>query len=140
MSKWMMYFALVTVGCAPTPARDEVGTGASKEGVTRLGKAVRLGSTILMPVALEEDSRCPADVQCIQAGTVRVQVRVHEASKSWLGSVDLRRPLRLATGWLHLSAVCPPRLASADLLATDYLFSFRVLPNAAPSEPRDRCH
>jgi hypothetical protein len=51
MSKWMMFTAVVAVACAPTPARDEVGTTEAKEGVTQLGKAVQLGSTTLLPMA-----------------------------------------------------------------------------------------
>jgi hypothetical protein len=140
MSKWMIFTAVFAAACAQTPASDQVGTTELKEGVTQLGKAVQLGSTRLLPMALEEDSRCPVGVQCIHAGTVRVQVRVHEASGSRLSSVALRQPLQLVTGWLHLTSVCPPRLASADLAASDYLFRFMILPNAAPLEPRDRCH
>jgi hypothetical protein len=136
----MMFGALAALGCAPTNPRHEVDTAATKEGVARLGQTIRLGTAALTPVTLEEDSRCPADVQCIQAGTVRLQVKIHEASGARLSSLALRKPLQLATGWLHLTAVCPPRLASATLSASDYLFRFMVLPNAGPFEAQDRCH
>lgn len=47
-------------------------------------------------VSLIEDSRCPTDVQCIQAGTARITVRVSGAKSG--GSGGAAQTFELATG------------------------------------------
>jgi hypothetical protein len=134
-----MLFAVVAGACAPNQGRQAVGT-AKMEAVARLGTTVQLGSTTLTPLTVEEDSRCPMDVQCIQAGTVRVQVRVHVASQNRVTSVGSGTPVQLATGWLHLAAVCPPRLTTTRISPSDYVLTFKLLPSAAPSQLEVRCY
>ena len=72
--------SLALAACASAPAdggnaAPEQAAGAS---LVRLGETVRLGGLSVRALRLVEDSRCPAGVQCIHAGTVRLAVRIEE--------------------------------------------------------------
>jgi hypothetical protein len=133
--KWMIFGAVALVSCAPTHTVSPAAAGGQL-GV-RMGETAQLGGSTVTPVSVEEDSRCPRDVQCIQAGTVRVQVRLHNGTETRTSSVGLRAPIQLDAGWLHLASVCPPRISTAALSAADYRFTFVMSPSAAepPVEP-----
>ena len=92
---------LALAGCATAPP-------LSDETVTaRLGEEVRLGALRIRPVAVLEDSRCPADVTCVWAGRIRVRVAVSGAGEPVF---ELNQPVALPGGaHLSLVAVAPPR-------------------------------
>jgi hypothetical protein len=75
-----------------------------------------------------EDSRCPADVECIQAGTVRARVTL--AGGLGLGEYNatlaLGTPLTTEAEQVTLTAVAPERRAGAALKTSDYRFTFTV--------------
>ena len=70
--------ALLT-GCAAPAAAPETPAGeivrADAVGV-RLGETARLGDLDVRPIAVVEDSRCPADVECVWAGRLRLRTAV----------------------------------------------------------------
>ena len=60
--------------CTPFAA---VGSGSAAASFgTRLGQGTSLGGWTVTPLRVLEDSRCPGDVMCVQAGTARLLVRV----------------------------------------------------------------
>jgi hypothetical protein len=81
-----------------------------------------------------EDSRCPTGVQCIQAGTVRLAVRVEDRSGTSEPTLTLGKPVALGGGWLALAAVCPYPHHPQRIASTTYRFTlaFRV------EQPPDR--
>jgi hypothetical protein len=96
---------LATAGCAATlpkgPLRDGTTTVA-------LGEHARFAGLDVLPVRIEEDSRCPTGVQCIQAGTVRLLVRIEDRTGTNAPTFTLGKPIALrGGGWLALAAVCP---------------------------------
>ena len=52
-----------------------------------LGETVRVGSVLATPRSVVEDSRCPYDVQCIQAGRLVVSTRLD--GDGWTETVPL---------------------------------------------------
>lgn len=79
----------------------------------------------LTPMTLVEDSRCPTDVQCIQAGTVRVSVRVQGAITSD-HTLTLIDPERVDGGRVTLLKVEPTPSTKNPLKKSDYRFTFLV--------------
>ncbi len=116
----MLAGVLVLAACAvPSSNAIRTFTGA-------IGGRIVLGSRTVTPLAVIEDSRCPANVQCIQAGTVRLKVRVEEGPLSREATVGLSQPAALEGAWLHLVVVCPPRGAPGTVPHRGYRFIFAI--------------
>ena len=122
--------ALVTAGCAaaPAPSKGPLRDGTDSVG---LGEQARFVGLDVVPLRVEEDSRCPTGVQCIQAGTVRLVVRLEDRRGRREATLTLGKPIALAAGgWLGLAAVCPyPR--HPERIARDayrFTLAFRVQP------------
>ena len=114
--------AVAASGCAaglPPPPASAVAATVS------LGQRARIGVVVVTPLRIEEDSRCPTGVQCIQAGTVRVAVRIaksgarREAVADLGQSIGLNRP----AGFVRGNSYPPVR---AESRPDDYGFSFAV--------------
>lgn len=88
----------------------------------RIGETVQAGPVSVGPVRVVEDSRCPAGVACIQAGTVRLAVRIDGAAP-----VELRlgQPVSAGGGSLALVEVYPERRKDTALYPDEYRFGFR---------------
>ena len=120
---WLAGCAAAPPGSA-SPLRDGTVTVA-------LGKHARFVGLDVAPVRIEEDSRCPTGVQCIQAGTVRLLVRIEDRSGTNAPTLTLGKPIALrGGGWLALAAVCPypnhPERIARD--SYRFTFAFRVQP------------
>jgi hypothetical protein len=102
--------ALPLSACASATLPSESGAGAAEGAAfVRIGEEARLGSLSVRALRLVEDSRCPAGVQCIQAGTVRLAVRIRERGSEREAVLRLRAPEPLSGGGtLSLASVCPP--------------------------------
>lgn len=75
------------------------------------------------PLALVTDSRCLVDVQCIQAGTVEVRVRVGSTTQV----LTLAEPLHIKGGTITLVQVTPEMRSNARIGLSGYRFSFLVV-------------
>jgi len=106
---------------SPADVPDAAGTY-----VTHINESATRDGITATPVAIVEDSRCPVDVQCIQAGTVKVAV------KFAYGVFSITRTLTLGqmisgdgfTG--GLVAVSPDKHEGQDLAPGDYILTFTV--------------
>jgi hypothetical protein len=71
---------MALAGCAMAPAPDVRARhdpfGAPGAAVAGLGGTARLGDVSVRPLAIIEDSRCPAGVQCVWAGRLRLRVAI----------------------------------------------------------------
>jgi hypothetical protein len=92
------------------------------EGPVRLGQIASVNGPRVRAERVIEDTRCPADVQCVQAGRVIVQVTVFGGG--WSRRFDLQPgvPVNVADGSLTLVGASP--LPQATQL-TDRLRSYR---------------
>jgi membrane-bound inhibitor of C-type lysozyme len=75
---------------------------------------------------LMEDSRCASDVQCIQAGTVRVKARVAHNGKTEDAIFTLNEPKIISGTTVTLSKVSPERISGIALSFKDYKFTFAI--------------
>ena len=104
----------------PTPARSEatietsMGKGASALGVT------------ITPKAIIEDSRCPANVQCIQAGTVRVRAEVVSALGTSMMEFTLGKAMTTEAESIVLTEVAPSRTTTSAITPESYRFTFII--------------
>ena len=78
------------------------------------------------PLELLEDSRCPLDVQCIQAGTVRILVAV--GASPLTQTLVLGKPLTVSDAVVTLTDVSPAPYARVAISLADYRFTFSVEP------------
>ncbi|MBB4859002.1 hypothetical protein HNO88_002328 [Novosphingobium chloroacetimidivorans] len=125
-TKLLAAMALTLTGCAATvPPSPSVGQA---DGLTRaaLGQTVGVGGPKVTPLALLEDSRCPANVRCVWAGRVRLSVRVDLGSGSQVRELTLGAPVPVADGTLELVEVLPEKVAGT-IAPQDYRFGFRFM-------------
>jgi len=89
------------------------------EGGSALGVKV-------IPLLVLEDSRCPLDVTCIQAGTVRIRATL----ESGLGTASqvfvLGQPITTEAEEVTLTLVAPEPTSGETILPADYVFTFAV--------------
>jgi hypothetical protein len=95
----------------------------------RLGETTRIAGLAIRALRVEEDSRCPASVQCIQAGTVRLAVALGGRE----AVLRLDRPLEIERGrWLLLAAVCPAPRLPGPIAPAAYRFTLSAAKGAPP--------
>ncbi len=88
--------ALALSACATLPAAVPV----RSDGLAHLHEATRVGSLVVTPRAVIEDSRCPINARCIWAGRLVLKTRIDGAG--WRETVDLtlgHRMRRMARAW-----------------------------------------
>lgn len=88
------------------------------EKVSPLGEGITVLSVI-------EDSRCPTDVQCIQAGSVRVSAKVESGSGIATQTFTLNQPITTESEVITLVSVLPEKKSTITIKPTDYKFTFR---------------
>ena len=92
-----------------------IGQGASKSGVT------------VIPREIVEDSRCPADVQCIQAGTVRLRSLLSSALGEGEQIFELGQPITTEAEQVTLVRVEPEQTVVTSISPQEYRFYFEVI-------------
>lgn len=104
---------------------------ANATSTLAVGESATINGTTVKVLSLVGDSRCPADVQCIQAGTVRVLISVNTSSSEF--TLTLGQPQVVGDATITLSAVIPAqKYAKQTLQPSDYRFTFTVVPKVGP--------
>ncbi len=96
-----------------------------RERTLLIGQTGDFGQLRVTPQQIVEDSRCPANVQCIQAGTVRVRALVEPPLTGAPRLMELGKPQLISGGTLLLAEVRPRRIAGANVAPSDYRLVFR---------------
>ena len=115
MKRTLLLPLLVLASCASVPPNYSSPTGAIGELAVVDGIGVR-------PLAILEDSRCPASVQCVWAGRVRIRAEISGAGTR---EMTLMEPIAVGGGTVTLVDVQPPKLAPGATQPSDYRFTFR---------------
>ncbi len=119
MKRISLLALLALAGCATVPAPA---MGGATAGV---GEVATVGGLRIRPVELLEDSRCPASVQCVWAGQVRVLVDVTRGDGAHQRrDLTLGQPQNIDWGMLTLADVQPPKLAPGTTDPRAYRFTF----------------
>ena len=99
-----------------------------------IGESATISGSTIKVLSLVGDSRCPVDVQCIQAGTVRVNISVN-ASASGV-TLTLGKPQVVENVTITLVSVIPAEKHSKETVAPgDYRFTFTVVSKTPAPEP-----
>ncbi len=114
---------IATAGCATSTPAISGGNQPSSHHAS-LGQAVNVDGPIVRPIAVAEDSRCPANARCVWAGRVRLTVDITVGGGTIRREIITGQPLPVADGTLLLNDVAPPRLTQQPILPADYRFSF----------------
>lgn len=121
---------LLLAGCAPAAPLPATLVNP-EDGLSRtvIGRTVAVGGPKITPLAVIEDSRCPADVACVWAGRVRITVRVDLGRGSEMRELTMATPVQVADGALELVEVLPtkPAPGEAALAPGDYRFGLRFM-------------
>ncbi|WP_296678194.1 hypothetical protein [Novosphingobium sp.] len=97
------------------------------DGITRLriGESGSVDGPTVTPLAVLEDSRCPAEVQCLWAGRVKVSVRVELGTGSQTRDMVLGEEQSVADGSLTLVEVLPQKKKDQAIYPDEYRFGFK---------------
>ncbi|WP_435203881.1 hypothetical protein [Qipengyuania sp. 902] len=117
--------ALPLTACAIIPHTPRVNGDAAAQGTpVALGEAVWTGDTIIKPLAVTEDSRCPVDVQCAWAGKLTVSTRITATSWAQTAPLTLGEPYEVLGRTYVLTSATPEKTAVGEIPATEYRFTF----------------
>lgn len=111
--------ATSTTSAAPAPT-------ASSTITAKLGEIVASGDINIVLSNVADDSRCPTDVQCIWAGTVRVEGTLGDAMGTSSQEFVLNQPITTESKTITLIAVSPAKKSTTHLEPSDYRFTFRI--------------
>ena len=93
---------------------------------TKLNTAIRVGDISFEPIAILEDSRCPNDVVCIQAGTVRIQARITQSGETKEIEMKLNTAIMVGNISITLTEVSPSPISTKPISENDYIFTFVI--------------
>lgn len=96
---------------------------------TGINKPVTGFGVTITPIKVLEDSRCPVDVTCIQAGTVKMtaKVRIDQQGTESVETFSLGVPVSVGGGTITLVRVNPTKSAGGEIPSSNYQFSFKVV-------------
>ena len=104
---------------------------ALAEGSAALETALNRGASgaevTIVPLEVLEDSRCPVDVVCIQAGTVRLRARLSSGLGETEQIFELGQPITTEAEEVTLATVLPAPHTSVPIDPQSYRFYFSVV-------------
>ena len=98
---------------------------AAPTGPAALGQVTAVEGVQVRPLDLLEDSRCPASVQCVWAGQVRIRAQVTDQKGRQVREMTLSTPIPVSGGTLTLVDVQPRKLTAGSTDRSQYRFAFR---------------
>ncbi len=93
----------------------------------KIGETKTYGSVSIKPISVEEDSRCPANANCIWAGRVRLKILVNGNESI----VSLGEEFPTENVVITLTEVLPQKTMSA-IAPSDYRVTFTVTKKSTP--------
>ena len=111
------------------PASVPPASVAPEGSLVALGETVASGKATLTALRVIEDSRCPANVQCVWQGRVVVEVAASLRGKTTVTSVVLGEGTLVGAPPVYdyaftLDEVTPAKTAEAAIAPADYRFRF----------------
>lgn len=121
----LMFSLPALAGCAIIPDTPRVGQEAANQGTPiALGQSAWVGDAIVTPLAVVEDSRCPEDAQCIQAGKLTVSTRITFTHWQQTVPLTLGEPYRVMSRDFVLATASPTNSAGQEIPPGAYRFAF----------------
>ena len=117
-------------------ACQTVAAGSAQVRTIGLGETATFDELSVRALRVAEDSRCPIGVQCIQAGTVRLEVDVAGDRPA----LALGVPVAAGRHWLSLTRACPYPVHGTPIRPADYRFTLQLsASDAAPLVDSEGC-
>ncbi len=111
--------SLILPGCVTTQAVKSNGTDMA------LGETAYLDGPRIKLVKILEDSRCPINARCIQAGTVKIRLLWLRPGGNQSIDIALGDAKPMADGKISFASITPGRLAGGpEIKPGDYRFTF----------------
>ena len=112
---------LALAGCATMPPANAGPTAG-------LGQVITIKGLRIRPTRLVEDSRCPANVQCVWAGRIIVETEVSGAASYQRHNLELGKQSRLSTVPMRITLIKaePGKLAGSEIARDAYRFTYAV--------------
>ena len=125
-----------------TPPTDNLEINAYGEVTLGIGQTAYFEDPHIRPLRVVEDSRCPLDVQCIQAGTVRVEVQVVSGMGTSTSVIELGDTLTTEAEEITLTTVTPSPRSDITISDEQYRFTFDVQKRmaAVPTPAPGKCY
>jgi hypothetical protein len=93
---------------------------------TTVGQKMTGLNVALTPIEVTDDSRCPRDVQCIWAGTVKVRTKIESGLGTSEMVLELGQPVTTEAEEITLTEVTPGKVAGEEIPVSSYRFTFEV--------------
>lgn len=114
----------------PASTTTSSGGSASSHAIVvldaHLSQTVNALGASIKPLSVVEDSRCPTDVQCIQAGRVVLKAQITTANGTTIQNFILNTPLVVDNQKMILVSATPDKISTVTINPTDYVFTFNV--------------
>lgn len=121
-------FAACPEAATSTPSQPAQPQKGDTVTVTaKLGNGTVALGEIITPISIVEDSRCPTDVQCVWAGTVRVKGTIRGGMGVGDVTFELGKTVTSEVNAVTLVSVRPTKTSATDIPPSDYVFEFKVV-------------
>ena len=109
--------------CAIIPDTPMANGDTAKEGTAvAIGQAVWAGDSIVTPLTVTEDSRCPVNARCVWAGRLTVSTRIAATHWTQTAPLTLGEPHTVMGRSYVLVAATPEQTTGRDIPAGEYRF------------------
>ncbi|OGI64121.1 hypothetical protein A2914_00230 [Candidatus Nomurabacteria bacterium RIFCSPLOWO2_01_FULL_41_21] len=121
-----------TSGTGTNTSIGSTSTSTTSTTITETTLSAKIGQTISLSGVtgtvkeLVEDSRCPIDVECIQAGTVKVKVNFVYGALNQNVTLTLDQELAMYGRSITLVDVKPDKVSGTTIASSDYVFTFLI--------------
>ncbi|HRH25552.1 MAG TPA: hypothetical protein PLD99_01185 [Parcubacteria group bacterium] len=95
----------------------------------KIGESGVFRNISIKPTEVVQDSRCPVNVNCIWAGTLKVKVEVYSGLGASTPTIELGGSITTEAEEIKLVSVSPEKM-QGETLANDYKFVFEVTKRA----------
>lgn len=117
---------IYTNDVVPTNPKIKELTGKETSLTVKLGDILEVSGVKITIAELVEDSRCPSDVKCVQAGTVQVKVNGEYGPLNKSVIFSLNKPYTFMGYTGTLVSVAPEKIAGKSITLSDYIFTFAI--------------
>lgn len=113
-----------------TPTTTDDGRVRAPEDITlSVGEKGAAAGLLLTFNSVISDSRCPADVQCVWAGTVSASITLESGSeKTTLDMAMNESAITFSGYYVSLTSVSPATKSDTPIESSDYRVTFHVAP------------
>lgn len=98
----------------------------SEQMTARINQKVSSSGITITPLEVVEDSRCPANVNCIWAGTVKIKTNLESPSGKSTQIFELNKTVTTETKSVTMINVAPQTQPNIKIKNADYVFYFEI--------------